>query len=857
MMRPSHGSKFEPLEPRRLFAVRTVDFDNYPVNFTQFDWMLQNAHTTTSGFSYATGTGDGQRPNINGITWADAGYYETALGAGAFGAVNSWNMKPVVLYTQAKNGNWLTQGWNYVPDMAEGHAAVDDAARAAVAYADDYLLNGTASSYQTARDILTFVAYMTTRQGKVYNFAWLDAPATFGYDPIYSQDKHFQYRVEYNKRTAYPSATPNGTWFDPNSTTSQIINWPSPVRASPFTPHAKHSVYIDDLRDASNNDVAKIYDGPLYTTAAGAPTSFKTGIKKTWTNSTQAFGFDEGRAIMAISKGLMMMQKREAEMGTLSADELTFARFLENNANRMVRNFQTQSVNSVDSKLGSAILSGLADYYQLFYGTNEYGAYPFKLEANSNTIESTDDRPIQSSVLATIDALATNIKNRQVRTADWRNGIFSDDGTGQNWDAWGQFQIAALARTYRLKVNIGQDPSSVAVASLLDYSAYAADNFYGIEAYHYLVPGTNNVRTKERITGISGGGARYHNNSGQIAYHNASIVAGLRELTLAYDVSGRADKATRMATYLNGLKSVASWFIGNNTSLLDMYDAGGLITGTFRGRGAVFDGIDANGSAIPNINRNTGGESFSEGVWAIVLAKASITDFGVASTFAFETGSSTAVRPTVNASSFDFNAAKPTLRFSFSQDVGPSLHAFDIVVTNLQSSATVPTSSLALAYNQATRQLSVTFPGQTSGILSDGNYQVVVRSTGVVGNSGNPMAADHQLSFFALAGDANHDATVNLDDFTALAANFGTTSATFSKGDFNYDTVIDLDDFTTLASQFGQTLPTEPARAAFNDATLIGDSGHAGNALLKFRPSSGGVDDDTDHPVTESILNEL
>src|SRR5882672_951271 len=90
-------NRLEPLEPRLLFAVRTADFNNYPNTLTQFDWMLQSAHTPSSGFSYTLGTGDGQRPNINGITWADASYFDTALGAGGFSTVNTWNMKPLVL----------------------------------------------------------------------------------------------------------------------------------------------------------------------------------------------------------------------------------------------------------------------------------------------------------------------------------------------------------------------------------------------------------------------------------------------------------------------------------------------------------------------------------------------------------------------------------------------------------------------------------------------------------------------------------------------------------------------------------------------------------------------------------------
>src|SRR5437867_9686410 len=151
--------QLEELEYRRLLSVRAVDFNNYPINFGQFDWMLQDVHTPASGFSYTIGTADGQRPNVHGITWPDASYYDTVLGAGGFSAVNGWGMQTPVLYTQAKTGGWLSQGWNYVPDMAEGATCIDDAARAALTYADDYLLNGTASSYQTARDILTFVSY--------------------------------------------------------------------------------------------------------------------------------------------------------------------------------------------------------------------------------------------------------------------------------------------------------------------------------------------------------------------------------------------------------------------------------------------------------------------------------------------------------------------------------------------------------------------------------------------------------------------------------------------------------------------------------------------------------------------------
>ena len=67
---------------------------------------------------------------------------------------------------------------------------------------------------------------------------------------------------------------------------------------------------------------------------------------------------------------------------------------------------------------------------------------------------------------------------------------------------------------------------------------------------------------------------------------------------------------------------------------------------------------------------------------------------------------------------------------------------------------------------------------------------------------------------YTFAGDADLNGTVNLNDFTMLAANFGETGRVFSEGNFNYDAGVDLNDFTILASQFGKTLPGDLPRAA-------------------------------------------
>ena len=371
-----------------LFAVRTVDFNNYPISSAISTGCSRTRTRRSSGFSYTIGTGDGQRPNVNGITWADPTYYDTVLGAGGFNVVNSWNMKPLILYTQAKSGGWLSQGWNYVPGYGRGRCLHRRRRAAAITYADDYLLNGTMSSYQTAHDILTFVAYMTTRQGKTYNFAWLgsDRDLSRGIRSTLSR-RISNIASSITSAPAIPAASPDNSWFDPNSNTAQIINWPSP--SAPARSCRRRSSRFTSTTCAMRTTPTS----PPSTTArstpplpAGRPAS-RAGSRRPGPTARRRSAADDGRAIMAVSRGLLMMQKREAQVGTLSADELAFTQFLENEFNRLYRNVAAQNVSGWDSKLASMVLPALDDYYQLYYGSTEYGTFSFKLASNSNTPE--------------------------------------------------------------------------------------------------------------------------------------------------------------------------------------------------------------------------------------------------------------------------------------------------------------------------------------------------------------------------------------------------------------------------------------------------------------------------------------
>src|SRR5439155_16643927 len=80
---------------------------------------------------------------------------------------------------------------------------------------------------------------------------------------------------------------------------------------------------------------------------------------------------------------------------------------------------------------------------------------------------------------------------------------------------------------------------------------------------------------------------------------------------------------------------------------------------------------------------------------------------------------------------------------------------------------------------------------------------------GVGGGSfaGQSVDGSSVLIAYTYAGDSNLDGTVDLTDFTDLAANFNKqTGAQWLDGDYNYDGAVDLTDFTFLASNFNQTI---------------------------------------------------
>jgi len=157
------------------------------------------------------------------------------------------------------------------------------------------------------------------------------------------------------------------------------------------------------------------------------------------------------------------------------------------------------------------------------------------------------------------------------------------------------------------------------------------------------------------------------------------------------------------------------------------------------------------------------------------------------------------IPPVVLASAFAFETAQ-SLSFDFSLNVRASLGLDDLLVINTLTSQSVAVASFS--YDDVLNRVRFNF----ESLLADGRYRATLAPSGVTHAAGAPLAAPTVVDFFVLAGDADHNASVNLDDFTALAASFG-LAGTFAQGDFDYNGTVDLDDFTVLAAQFGTTLP--------------------------------------------------
>ena len=151
----------------------------------------------------------------------------------------------------------------------------------------------------------------------------------------------------------------------------------------------------------------------------------------------------------------------------------------------------------------------------------------------------------------------------------------------------------------------------------------------------------------------------------------------------------------------------------------------------------------------------------------------------------------------------DLSTSAQAVRVAFNGDVGASLTASDFVVTDRATSLPIASTSLALAYDPATRLATITYgPGQ----FPNGHYELTIQPGDVTLATGQPLTNGVTFDFGIFAGDITGDLKVDFDDLLVLAKHYN-ASATHAEGDLTYDGVVNFDDLLALAKAYGTALP--------------------------------------------------
>jgi hypothetical protein len=167
------------------------------------------------------------------------------------------------------------------------------------------------------------------------------------------------------------------------------------------------------------------------------------------------------------------------------------------------------------------------------------------------------------------------------------------------------------------------------------------------------------------------------------------------------------------------------------------------------------------------------------------------------------------VAPTVVEKTFYWdNVAFQKLSWKFSEDISASVDQQDLVLMNTWTNTLVDTTSWIDGPDTA----HFKFDQFTYGALPDGEYTATMVAAGVTDKAGNPLAANSVLDFFYLAGDANHDGAVNVNDLGILATNWQQSPRITSNGDFTYDGTVDVADLGILATNWQNGLYMAPAQ---------------------------------------------
>lgn len=157
--------------------------------------------------------------------------------------------------------------------------------------------------------------------------------------------------------------------------------------------------------------------------------------------------------------------------------------------------------------------------------------------------------------------------------------------------------------------------------------------------------------------------------------------------------------------------------------------------------------------------------------------------------------------PTVTASAFLYETAQRfTVQFSEPMKAS-TISEIDLII-HPTSCAGIDIVPYTYSYNASLQ--TVTF--YVLNPLPDGNYTATMPAGSVKDAADNSLASAYSFDFFALAGDADHNRVVDINDLSILSSNWQGSGKTFSQGDFNYDTNVDAMDLSILANNWQRIL---------------------------------------------------
>ena len=107
-------------------------------------------------------------------------------------------------------------------------------------------------------------------------------------------------------------------------------------------------------------------------------------------------------------------------------------------------------------------------------------------------------------------------------------------------------------------------------------------------------------------------------------------------------------------------------------------------------------------------------------------------------------------------------------------------------------------------------------------LMSDPFYLIVGKNVSLA-DIADAATSRSAATLTALPGDADLDLDVSINDFNALASNFGKSSGmTWADGDFDFDGGVSINDFNLLAGNFGKSVAPVGLRAVVPEPALLG-----------------------------------